>query len=40
MVQGKMFPMRNEVLKEKLAETETPQADEKPEELKTKPAKK
>ena len=30
----------NEVLKEKLAETETSQADEKPEESKTKPAKK
>lgn len=30
----------NEILKEKLAETETPQADEKPEEPKTKPAKK
>lgn len=30
----------NEALKEKLAETETPQADVKPEEPKTKPAKK
>lgn len=30
----------NEALKEKLAETETPQVDEKPEESKTKPAKK
>lgn len=30
----------NEALKEKLAETETPQADKKPEESKTKPAKK
>lgn len=30
----------NEALKEKLAETETPQADVKPGELKTKPAKK
>ena len=30
----------NEILKEKLAETETPQADEKPEEPKTKPANK
>ena len=30
----------NEALKEKLVEAETPQADEKPEESKTKPAKK